>query len=544
MRALALTAAVVAALAATAGRARAQAEEADRFYVDKADEDRERTLWQGSLTSSSFYYAEDGTDGSPYVAGGEPPQNGSPFARMWTELRAQVDGRHLKGGRWDLRLDTRLRYVPDPINSGRPTSDPTRIQSGLLGEHEYELRELYLVRGGRRTDLFVGRQIIADLGAIKIDGLRIDYAKNRRWTYLGFAGLYPARGSRSIDSDYRPGIDKANQPTGRVLPVAGGFGGAYRTQNSYGALGAVAIVPTSRDGGLGGNGTFERPRLYLTANGYWRRSARLDVWHYVILDLYGSAGTTPTNASAGLQYKPSARLRFQLWANHLNTEALNVQVRDQLENEALLDGVVVNNIKVQRIGTTAARASVSALLGKGRRFELTAALQGRRRPEVILEAGAVDQVLPSARSLDLHVQAVDRQFYGGVRLEGSFIRTIGVGDASYARSTAQIVRLGGARELKDGKAQLSGDLSWITTADDNATMVCLPTNLTSCYGAANTTALQANAVGYYRWKTDWFVTGTLGAGTQKMIVTGMGGAGVGQSTTLIGQAYLRVGYRF
>lgn len=544
MKALVAAAVMAAAVVAAPGRARAQADEADRFYADKDDDDREKTLWQGSLTSSSFFYTESGTDGTPYVVGGEPPENGSPFSRMWTELRAQLDGRHLKGGRWDLRLDTRLRVVPDPWDSGKATSDPTRIQSGLFGDSEYELREFYLVRGGRRSDLFVGRQIIADLGAVKIDGIRLDYAKNRRWTYLGFVGLYPARASRSLATDYPAGIDKLNQPTGRVLPVAGGFGAAYRTQNSYGALGAVTIVPTSRDGGYGGTGTYERPRLFVTANGYWRRSPKLDVWHYTILDLYGSAGVSATNLSGGLQWKPSPRLRFQLWGNHLSTEALNVQVRPQLENDVTLGGVVINNLKVQRIGTTAARASVSALIGKGRRFELTTALQGRQRPDVILEAGAVDQTLPAARSLDLHVQAVDRGFYGGLRLEGTFIRTIGLGDASYARSTAQVVRLGGTRELKGGRAEITGDLSWITTADDNATMACLPNDVTSCYGAANSTALQANVIGYYRWKEDWFVTGSAGAGTQKLIVTGMDGAGVAQSTTVIAQLYARIGYRF
>lgn len=541
MRRLAgLTIAAV-ALAAGAGRAWAQADERDRFYVDKDDEDRDKTLWQGSLTSSSFYYTESGVDGTPYGPG-EPPANGSPFARMWTELRAQLDGRHLKGGRWDARIDARARVVPNPYP--QDGADPARPQSGMFGDNEYELRELYLVRGGRRSDLFFGRQVIADLGAIKIDGVRLDYAKNRRWTYLGFAGLYPARGSRSIATDYPRGIDKANAPTGRVLPAAGGFGGAYRTQNSYGALGAVAIVPTSRDGGYGGSGTYERPRVYVAANGYWRRSPALDVWHYLIVDLYGSAGTAATNVSGGLQWKPSPRLRFQAWANHLSAEALNVQVRDQLENEVIQDGVVVNNVKVQRIGTTAGRASVSALLGKGRRFELTAALQGRRRPDVVLEGGTVDQTLPAAKSLDLHVQAVDRGFYGGVRLEGTFIRTIGLGDASYARSTAQIVRLGGSRELKGGKAQVMGDVAWVTTADDNATMQCLPGQVTTCYGSANSTALQANAAGYYRWKRDWFVTGALGVGTQKLTVTNLAGGGVPQATTLIGQAFVRVGYRF
>ncbi len=57
------------ALAAGAGRAWAQADERDRFYVDKDDDDRDKTLWQGSLTSSSFYYTESGVDGTAYGRG-------------------------------------------------------------------------------------------------------------------------------------------------------------------------------------------------------------------------------------------------------------------------------------------------------------------------------------------------------------------------------------------------------------------------------------------------------------------------------------------
>ena len=113
------------ALAAGAGRAWAQADERDRFYVDKDDDDRDKTLWQGSLTSSSFYYTESGVDGTAYGPG-EPPANGSPYARMWTELRAQLDGRHLKGGRWDARIDARARVVPNPYP--QDGADPARPQ--------------------------------------------------------------------------------------------------------------------------------------------------------------------------------------------------------------------------------------------------------------------------------------------------------------------------------------------------------------------------------------------------------------------------------
>ena len=534
-------------VAAAAGPVWAQAEEADRFYLDKDDEDLGKTLFQGALTSSTFYFAESGTRS---VAGGSglgPVDNASPFSRLFTDLRAQLDARHLKGGRWDGRLDTRLRYVKNPFGDTEQLgSDVNSVQSGAFGDNEYELRELYLVRGGRRTDLFLGRQVIADLGAIKIDGLRIDYAKNKRWTYLGFAGLYPKRGSRSIKTDYPIVIDQNSLPTGsHVMPVTGGFGGAYRTQRTYGAIGAVAIAPTSRDGGPGGSGTYEQPRLYVVANGYWRRSSKLDLYHYVIFDLYGSGGQALTNGSVGLQWKPKPRLRVHVSANTVDADALNVQVRDQLADAGPFEGAVINNLKVQRIAARSARAGITGGFGKLSRFELSAALSGRRRPEVVLEAGAVDQILPAAQAIELQLQAVDRKSWKGIRLDASYIRSVGVGAASYARSRAQIVRVAGTRELKGGKAELAGDVALVSTADDNAGMTCNLGQVSSCWGSANTRSLQANGLGYYRFQRDWYVNGSVGLGTQKLTITSPGtGVGVPQTSTLLGNFYLRLGYRF
>ena len=115
--------------------------------------------------------------------------------------------------------------------------------------------------------------------------LRIDHAKNARWTYLGFVGAYPLRGSRSITTDYPRGVTPMGNPAARVIPVAGGFGAAYRTSRTYGALGGVAIVPTKKDAYTG---AFEKPRVFVTTNGYARRSPKLDLYHYVVVDLTGA----------------------------------------------------------------------------------------------------------------------------------------------------------------------------------------------------------------------------------------------------------------
>jgi hypothetical protein len=116
----------------------------------------------------------------------------------------------------------------------------------VAGANEYELRELWLYRSGKRSDIFFGRQYVPDLGGMKFDGLRVDYAKSSKLTLIGFGGLMPVRGSRSVTTDYMKLEDAQGNPAGRFV-ATGGFGGAYRTLASYGSLGAVTQVPLKGD---------------------------------------------------------------------------------------------------------------------------------------------------------------------------------------------------------------------------------------------------------------------------------------------------------
>jgi hypothetical protein len=120
-------------LAAGAGRAWAQADERDRFYVDKDDDDRDKTLWQGSLTSSSFFYTESGTDGTPYGPGGEPPSQRQPVLADVDRAAGAARRSPPEGRALGPAARRRLRVVPDPWDSGRTASDPTRIAVGLFG---------------------------------------------------------------------------------------------------------------------------------------------------------------------------------------------------------------------------------------------------------------------------------------------------------------------------------------------------------------------------------------------------------------------------
>jgi hypothetical protein len=515
---------IVAGIVARPRVARAQTMDETRFFVDKDDDsDEDETLFQGSLTASSFFFREAGAAGTTVVGGAVQPEQASPFARLFTDLRVQLDARHVKGGRWDARIDARARVANDP-DDRQPFTQDNRLQSGLFGGPEYELKELYAVRGGRRADLFVGRQLVADIAATKIDGVRIDYAKSRRWTLLGFAGLYPRRGSRSLADDYPMALDSAGMATGgRVLPVAVGGGAAYRTSRSYGALGAGAIAAKG-----------ERPRVFVSDTGYWRKGPRLDVWHYIVVDLYGSGGLALTNASAGVQWKPQPRLRLNLAAHRVDTEALSLQIRDQLENVDT-GGFVVNNVKAQRLESDSVRASLSGALGARNRYELTVGLAGRRRPAVELTPTVS---LAATQSIDVSVQGVDRRFYGGVRMDVAISRSFGVGQAPYAHSNVLTGRINASRSWRDDRLEAQAELAYLASRDDNAGEPC---NLGSgaCLGSATTGTLSASALLYWRLARDWYANGSLGLGRQ-VITLAEGAQPAITSTT----GFLRLGYRF
>lgn len=474
--------------------------EKDRFFVDKVDTKKTEkgTLVQGSIASSSFYYRESagnigGTAGLGSAA--------SKFDRMFTELRLQTDFRHIGGGKWDARIDTRARVVNDPDPSSEYSTTASHVQSGLNGSNEYEVREAWLVRSGKRSDLFFGRQFIPDLGALRIDGLRIDYAQSEKLTLITFAGLYPVRGSRSITTDYVELRDDSNAKNGRFVG-SGGFGVAYRTLNAHGALGGVAIAPLS----------LETPRIYATSNGYYRSGAKFDLYHMAILDALGSAAPALTNLSAGANYKPSQRLRITASFNRVDTETLNVHANAFLRPEEMAGGAgstIQNETYISRLSTNAGKVGVSAGLGALQRFEISTSVNFRYRPEFTLVApdGLTRSKLPPAQGVDIYLGFVDRRSLASLRLGADVSRSFAVGDTAYQRSEVLAARVFAGRELKSGRGEWEAELGYSTTKDIAGGTGCLMT--ADCFGTSNSSMISIGGNLYYRINRDWFALGNL-----------------------------------
>ncbi|MBC7977720.1 MAG: hypothetical protein H7138_22305, partial [Myxococcales bacterium] len=483
--------------------------ERDLFFVDKTDtaETEKGTLVQGSLTSTTFGYHEEGGTLATNMEEVKVP-SASPYNRLFTDLRLQTDFRHISAGRWDARIDVRGRLVNSVEVTSRQVSplrtDPS-IQSGLLGEQELDIKELWIVRNGRRSDVFFGRQFVADLGGVRIDGLRIDYASSEKITLLGFGGLYPIRGSRSITNDYTPlrsdpDDDGTRTDAGRFTG-AGGIGAAYRTANTYGSFGGVVLAPlTSAEG----------PRIYVTSTGYAHVGSKLDFYHLALIDVVGSNAVNAglTNLSLGLNWKPDQRLRGTLAFHRVDTETLNVQAQAFLNDPSPDVDIIDNEAFIQRIATNQARASLSAGLGELQRFELTAALAFRYRDEVTLTSSLADAgtdvLLPAAQSVEVYGAITDRRSFAKLRLGIDGSQVFGIGDNTYQRTTSTTVRAFLGREIANGRGEWELEGTFNLNEDDGAGVNC-GSDLLTCFGATKSTVLSAGGNLFFRLSRSWLV---------------------------------------
>lgn len=509
--------------------------EKDRFYVDKSDtaKTEKGTLVQGSIASSSFLYTESGGN---YPGAAAIGSDAAKFSRYFTDLRLQTDFRHIGAGRWDARLDARLRVVNTAADVDPNSADKDHVQSGFNGTNEYDLRELWLIRNGVRSDVTIGRQYIADLAAVKIDGVRVDYASSRQLTFLGFGGLYPVRGSRSLTTDYVALKDSGGASAGKLVG-AGGFGAAYRTLDAYGSIGGVALVPLQA----------ESPRVFATSNGYFRVGPTLDVYHFALVDLIAQSGANLTNLSAGVNYKPNQRLRLTAAFNRVDTDTLNVQAQaflDPANATGAAAGVVQNETFIKRLSTNQARAGLSAALGQLQRFEISTAVTYRYRPDVTLTgpgATPTTVTLPAAKGVDVYASIVDRHSIKDLRLGLDVSRTFAVGTVAYQRSEVLAVRASAAHDIRDGRGEWEAELAYATTKDLNAGMACA--SIDTCFGSTTNKILSLGGNLYYRLNADWFALASLSLSRQATTTLQNNMTQTDPSITGL-TGFFRIAYRF
>src|SRR6185503_20160353 len=101
----------------------------------------------------SFYYREDGSQAAPLTTGATGPFIASPVDRLFTDLRAQLNAKHISGSKVDFHFDGRGRLAETTTDRPQNPADDFDLpevsgQSGMFGDSELELREMYFRRQG------------------------------------------------------------------------------------------------------------------------------------------------------------------------------------------------------------------------------------------------------------------------------------------------------------------------------------------------------------------------------------------------------------
>jgi hypothetical protein len=537
------------------GAASAQ-EEKPPFYGNDKESRKGETAFFGSITSSSFYFTESGRQ-TLIGMGPNVTENASPTSRLFTELRLKLQADHISGGDLDFKADIRGRKQIDrceprvELNMAEPCLPS---QSGTFGGDERDVKEFHLRYRSDGYDATIGRQFIAELAAIRFDGLRVQQNKSRKMQYFGFAGLYPTRGSRDVLDDY-PTVpsdpaDPMSAPT-RLLPVVAGAGGAYVRERLYGAIGVAGILPRFNEAETG---LAERTRLLLSSNGYWQQSDKTDIYHYLVIDAAGSAGAGISNLPLGVNHRATEGVSLFAHLNRVDTETLNVQAQVRLDQVDVMSvGNIQNNWYVSRVAQESARLGATSAFTENR-FQLSAVAGLRRRPEIALRRTTdgdpanpqQDLILPLAQALDITLSFVDRKSYKRFRIGGSVTRSSGYGDENLDRSKSTSGQVTASRDLVQGKGEFELNLNYLKSDDETQADNC-GVNVVDplvCYGTSSSTVYGVGGTVFYRPKQKWYAMAMVSIGQQTLTTVEGANAPVRQPGVTMLTGFARLAYRF
>lgn len=398
---LALTV-IVAALLWPA-RARAQ-DLKDRFNIN--------------IYAQGMYMAEQQLGGYGKMFGREA-QVASPFELGYGELRAIIDGRRLPGS-FDLHLDGRVRMSGQFSTDAATQGADQIVARGYLGGREYEVREAWTRRRGEKWDFGLGRMIVAEADALRLDGARLWWRMAKHWDASLYAGAYPDPFSRSLTSDYVAGF-----------AFAGGADATYTYDKIWGSFSANGAYLGGKDDGgpldpgqlsMGtmapGNPKRETPRTWVTWTDYVRLVSWLDLFTDVVVDATGAAGVQLTRLDALATVRAGKHVTFHAGYDHLSAFAIEMWLtrllQSRLDHQAM---TIENNMIVERTARDEVRGDVDVSWGKASvyadgRFRKRAVVSLKDDPQFVSMAGK--QVAPGM-AWDVTLGLRDRGTLAGFR---------------------------------------------------------------------------------------------------------------------------------
>lgn len=435
-----------------------------------AGDNVDETAYRGRITTTGFYYGES-SDGT--VDATDPA---SDQTLLYTDLRGRVEATHIQGGKWDAVGDFRLRLPADELAA-----------RGQLGGAESDLREAFFLRRGRKTDVGLGRIINREVDATTIDGLRVQHRLSRDFDIGAFAGLYPSPFSRSLDTDYRQGYAPQD------MPVAAGAWGGYRTEKAWGNVGVAGILPRDDD-----PVDPEPTRAFVTANGYYRASGGLDIFHYLVADLAGRGGLQLMNGQVGVHWRRSAALVLEAAASHMSTYAIELYVRDYLEQPdvAPMPGRIQNNLFVARMASDELRGGFNYLLKK-QRIDVFGQVRYRTRSTITSDNLPMELAeLPADTQLEFSAGARQRKSFAKIDLSLNLLNITG------DRTDTTAATLRARRAFKDDTIEVDLDATYLFYSDTCAFTGGVADE-PNCTGTADGASLEVGGTILWRRDARW-----------------------------------------
>jgi hypothetical protein len=306
-------------------------------------------------------------------------QIAGPLNVGYGDLRLVLDGRRLPGN-FDIHIDGRIRvtgvFPTEGIvgnTTGTDVSDATTAR-GYVGGREYDLTEMWVRGRWSKIDLGIGRLVVPEADAMRIDGARLWVHLQKHWDLSIYAGGYPDPYSRSLNTDYVTG-NALGQGTG--IAFGGGASVRYAYDRIYGwfsangaylggdddggpvqldpTTGAVVTAPT---GGAASNYKTENDRVWLTWSNFWRPIKYVDFFHDLVVDVAGAAGVQLTRLDFMASVHANKIFTLRLGYDHMSAIAIEMYLSHLLANRTdFIPGSIENNLTISRTARDEAHAA-------------------------------------------------------------------------------------------------------------------------------------------------------------------------------------------
>lgn len=332
---------------------------------------------------SGMYLTEE--QAQPKIVAGTPnaPAVDGPLNLGYGDLRLTLDGRRVDPAEhWDLHLDGRIRvtgseYLQGLTNSsttsgqpgttaGTPASNSVTTARGYLGGREYQLYEMWARGRYGKVDIQLGRQIVMEADALRLDGVRVIVQAHKRWRVAVYGGGYADPYSRSVTTDYIKGAPA----------FAGGVNTRYDYDKIWGSVSAnVAWLDGKDDGGPVSlsttNGSLttdyhtENIRAWATWTNFWRPIKYLDLYNDLVVDLWGAAHTQLTRANIFVAVHANQHLTIRAGYDHLSAIAIEMYLTRLLNDRTQFQmGSIENNLTLSRTARDEGRFDLEGVAGR------------------------------------------------------------------------------------------------------------------------------------------------------------------------------------